>query len=61
MSRSMLVYIMPRVPRACVRLLAKMLKAAMRFGAPHRDTLLWAELDRWLMAETYGDGRQERQ
>ena len=61
MNRYILARVMPCVPRPCVRLLAKMLKAAMRFGAPHRDTLLWAELDRWLMAETYGDGRQERQ
>lgn len=48
--------IMPRTPRPVVRWLAVALKAAMLFGVP-RDTLLWAELDRWLEAEKHGEGR----
>lgn len=47
----MITTIMPRAPRWVVRLLARLLKASMRVASPRRDTLLWAELDRWLVEE----------
>lgn len=54
---SLAAQIMPHAPRWVVRTLARLLKASMRFGFPRRDALLWAELDRWLMAEQSGEGR----